>query len=100
MGHVCFVLCVSDSDRRPTPQAFYSTNISIATPVVPALKNYLYLGLSRSFSGFFKPPNGGFRSETAVTYSRFRSETVTHLFITVMLCNGHQPTDTRARSGV
>jgi hypothetical protein len=43
----------------------------ITTPIAPALKSYkydIYLELSRSSNGYFKPlldPGGGFNSETA-----------------------------------
>jgi hypothetical protein len=63
-------------------------------PIAPALKNIMiYLGLSGSSNGIFKPlldPGGRFISETAARLtavsevkrplrSRFRSETVTNL---------------------
>jgi hypothetical protein len=44
-----------------------------------------------------KPPHGGFRSETVVT-QQFQKRNG-YKFITV-ICNGHSPTDTGARSGV
>jgi hypothetical protein len=44
-----------------------------------------------------KMPHGGFRSETAVT-KPFKKRNG-YKFITV-ICNGHSPTDTIARSGV
>jgi hypothetical protein len=51
----------------------YFINISITTPIAPALKNYcdIYLELSRSPSGYFKPLldlGGVFTSETAARY--------------------------------
>ena len=46
----------------------YFTHVSITTPVVSALKKLLYLGISRSPNGFFKPlldPGDSFTSKTA-----------------------------------
>jgi hypothetical protein len=53
----------------------YFIHISITTPIASALKNekLLYLELSRSLNGYFKPlpdPGGGSASETAA--KRFR----------------------------
>jgi hypothetical protein len=57
----------------------YFVNVSIATPVVSALKNYytqIFLEVPADILNHFwiqiavsilKPPHGGFRSETAVT---------------------------------
>jgi hypothetical protein len=64
------------------------------------LEKLLYIELSRSPSGYFKPlldPGGGFRSETALT-KPFRKWNG-YKFIAVV-CNGHSPADTGVRSGV
>jgi hypothetical protein len=51
----------------------YFTHIPITTPVVSALKKLLYIELSRSSSGYFKPlldPGGGFASAASETAAR------------------------------
>ena len=59
---------VSDVDTSSTPQLFYTFFYNHAHRL--RLEKLLYMELSRSSNGFFKPlldPGGGFRSETAVT---------------------------------
>jgi hypothetical protein len=50
------------------PPGVLHIDVSVTTPVVFVLKKLLYLELSRSPNGIFKPlldPGGGFTSETA-----------------------------------
>jgi hypothetical protein len=63
---------ISGLDQASTPQLFYTYSYNHARRL--RLEKLLYLELSRSSNGFKKPlldPDGGFRSETAVT-RRFR----------------------------
>jgi hypothetical protein len=67
--------CISDLDQVSTPQLFYAYFYNHARRL--RLEKLLYLELSRSPTGFLnhfwtqiavsllKPPNGGFRIETA-----------------------------------
>jgi hypothetical protein len=83
---------------RGTPGVFYTYFYNHTRRL--RLEKLLYLELSRSPGGYFRPlldPGGGFRSETAVT-KPFQKRNG-YKFITVV-CNGHSPTDTSVRSGV
>jgi hypothetical protein len=59
---------ISGLNLVSTPQVFYTCFYNHAHR--PRLEKLLYIQLSRSSNGFFKPlldPGGGFRSETAIT---------------------------------
>jgi hypothetical protein len=59
---------VSDLDKFWAPQLFYTYFFDHARR--PRLEKLLYIELSGSSNGFFKPPldpDGGFKIETAVT---------------------------------
>ena len=85
---------------------FIHISITKTTPVASALKKLLYLELSRSSNGDFKPllgPDGGFTSETAARRFQMwngRYHTRPHRkwngynFITA-ICNGHAPNGTK-----
>jgi hypothetical protein len=96
---------VSDSDPRPTPKLFYTYFYNRAHR--PRLEKLLYLELSRSSNGFFKPlldPDGRFASETAARrFRRGQYATVSEakrLQIYYGICSGHSPTEKSVRSGV
>jgi hypothetical protein len=61
------LIYISELDSSWTPGAFYTCFYNHAHRL--HLEKLLYIGLSRSSSGYFKPlldPGGGFTSETAV----------------------------------